>query len=78
MRYLFLLCSLSYASDEYTIQPCIPKLSEECLEDDAAIEALQDQNPDCFVEEANFEGVTGGQCCYDLVVSKCGGGCGGS
>ena len=78
MRYLFLLCSLSYASEDYSINPCISKVQGECLDDASAIEALQEQNPDCFIEEATFEGMTGGQCCYDLVVSKCGGGCGGS
>ena len=78
MRYLFLLCSLSYAAEDYSINPCIAQEQGECLEDGDAIEVLQEQNLDCFIEEASFEGMTGGQCCYDMVVSKCGGGCGGS
>ena len=78
MRYFFLLFSLSYASEDFSINPCIAKDQGECLEDDEAIDVLQQQNPDCIIEEASFEGMTGGQCCYDLIVSKCGGGCGGS
>ena len=78
MRYLFLLCSLSFASEEYSINPCIPQQEGACPQDEEAMEYLQEENPDCFVEEASFEGMTGGQCCYDMVVSQCGGGCGGS
>ena len=78
MRYLFLLCSLSFASQEVSINPCIAKEQGECLDGDAALDLLQEENPSCIVEEATFEGMTGGQCCYDLIVSKCGGGCSGS
>ena len=78
MRFLFLLCSFSYAADPTVIVPCVDIPSQgECLEGEDAIESLQEAN-DCLVEEATLEGRTGGQCCYDLIVTECGGGCGGS
>ena len=77
MRYLFLLCGLSYAGNDYSINPCIVAQEGSCASEEEAWDALQEQNPDCVIEEVHLEGMSGGQCCYDLVISHCGGGCGG-
>jgi hypothetical protein len=78
MRFIFLLCSFSYAADETVIVPCLDIPEEgDCLEGIDAIDSLQEVNH-CLVEEASLEGRSGGQCCYDVIISQCGGGCGGS
>lgn len=76
MRYLFLLCSLSYASEDYTVDPCVQAVEGECPTDEEALEQLRDKNDECYFDEASLEIHMGGQCCYDVVISKCGGGCG--
>jgi len=76
MSYLLFLCFISCGgSTDISVEPCFEK-QDECPSNEDALPILQEQNPDCLVESADFEGEAQGQCCYNLVISKCGEGSG--
>ena len=80
MRFLLIFSMLAFGEEEvsYDINPCID-IPEDgvCPSGEEGLEAVRDNNADCYVRAAELEGAALDKCCYDIIVTSCGNGCGG-